>query len=181
MTCVCLFVWVKQEKLLVYDLLIWQFTVGSCLVYMYVPIGFCNEFYFVINSVICEMVKISQLNILYLIFWIFFFNNMCIWRWLESSNHVYLDIIYLYSLKSFEISEVFFLSVLLNWGNKVFNCTIIMYNIYPERHLPDFKLILQGGGVEVTFCIVNDFVNWKEVKELCQKQWKLPLELQVSL
>lgn len=60
----------------------------------------------------------------------------------------------------------FFFSVLFNWGNKVFNCiqVIIMYNIYPERHLPDFKLILQGGGVEVTFCIVNDFVTWKEVK-----------------
>lgn len=96
----------------------------------------------------------------------FFVLITCIWKWLESSNHVYLDFIYLYSLKSFEISEVFFFSVLFNWGNKVFNCiqVIIMYNIYPERHLPDFKLILQGGGVEVTFCIVNDFVTWKEVK-----------------
>lgn len=110
-----------------------------------------------------------QLNILYLIFWILFFITcvQCIWRCLESSNHVYLDFIYLYSLKCFEISEGFFFSVLFNWGNKVFNWiqVIIMYNIYPERHLPDFKLILQGGGgVEVTFCIVNDFVTWKEVK-----------------
>lgn len=44
----CLFVWVKKEKLLVYDLLIWQFTVGSCLVYMCLPIGFCN----VMNSIL---------------------------------------------------------------------------------------------------------------------------------
>lgn len=57
--------------------------------------------------------------------------------------------------KSFEISEVFFFSALFNWENNVFNCIIIMYNIYQERHLPDFKLILQGGGVEVKFCIVK--------------------------
>lgn len=45
-----------------------------------------------------------------------------------------------------------------------------MYNIYQEKHYPDFKLILQGGGgVEVTFCIVNDFVTWKEVKRVMSK------------